>query len=67
MKKLLGIALFVVSSAAVFAGCLNGNEERDMIAITPNGSYIDTYCCTPVGDGSVQSCTDGEDWWNEPT
>lgn len=67
MKKLIALALFVAGSAAVFAGCLNGNFERTAVVITPDGDGgTETYCCTPVGDGSELSCTDGETWWNEP-
>jgi len=54
---LLPFAVLAVG-AIVWAGCKPGN--------TPyvNEQGTEEWCCVPVGDGSVLSCTDGDDWFN---
>ncbi len=63
-KRLLGLLAFFALVPLVVAGCLPGNghpvfelEDGSLLIVTD-------WCCTPVGDGSELSCTDGEVWFN---
>ncbi len=66
MKKLLiavlAIAVLSAVSLAYHHGpCREGNDE--LVVERLNGD-IEVACCVPVGNGSVYSCTDGDDWFN---
>jgi len=52
----------IAFGCSTWAGCLPGNEEYFP---TQNPS-AETWCCKPVGDGTVLSCTDGDSWFNVP-
>ena len=74
MKKLIGlIVLAILSLGHVGADCIGnttGSVECGGFKIEGTfegmeGTFVvggETWCCTPVGDGSDYSCTDGESW-----
>ena len=66
MKKIVfTILALAVLSALSFAyhhgPCQEGNDALEVERL--NGD-IEIACCVPVGDGSVYSCTNGDDWFN---
>jgi len=67
MKVLVATCLFVSSFCVLFAEstgpCKPGNEPVENIECFPDCPAEEIWCCTPVGDGSAVSCTDGESWW----
>jgi hypothetical protein len=54
-----------VGFSALAEPCMPGNIpffdpfDEDPIA--------SAWCCVPVGDGTVLSCTDGDTWFNVPS
>ncbi len=74
MKKLVClIALAVLPLGYVVADCIGNTNSSVECGGEPvgwlyNGDPSDfsspgeTWCCTPVGDGSDYSCTNGESW-----
>ena len=63
MKKfasLIVVFTILTMCAYVVASCLDGNDEYT----NPYDPSAPTWCCKPVGDGTVLSCTDGKKWFN---
>lgn len=69
--KHLKIALFVffmcVCASFVLADCIGNTTHSCQVLeaiVTPGGTTAgsNTWCCTPVGNGSDYSCTDGSSW-----
>ena len=72
MKKLICLAvLTMLPLGYVVAECI-GNTTQSVsctsVESDPDGGPFDTiftseeWCCTPVGDGSDSSCTNGTSW-----
>ncbi len=65
MKKCLTtlVALFVLTGFGVLQAQVGPCKKGNMWFENDTPTLDDDWCCKPVGDGTVLSCTDGDDWF----
>lgn len=67
MKKIICISVIIsmlLLASNIYADCI-GNSTHWCVQHSISGNSVgegDTWCCTPVGDGSAYSCSNGNRW-----